>query len=323
VWPSQWGGNTTFVVVRGNSMLPKYHTGDIVIARSADQFDVGDVVVYAVPEQYTGAGRLIMHRVLSIESDGSLTIQGDNRSQPDNFDIFPSDVRGVEAVHLPKVGLALKVLSTWWLIAILVGIFAAIHLWPDDHESEEDEPEEDQSALESDPDATAEMSSPEPQPVSMAAFFDQDATTEMAPIEPWVPAAPPSAAAPRPPRAQVVVDGDGLAAAGWPLQPLEASRPMCVEAADEIAERFGTQVVLVFPSDAAGLSHGWHARVQIADGDVEAAIHAHVARRKAGLTMLVVTDSLDVGNVVWELGGSVMGCSPWLALGEQVGALVR
>ena len=136
-WPSQWGGNTTYVVVQGTSMQPNYYTGDVVIARSSSHHEVGDVLVYAVPDEYTGAGKLIMHRLKSIEPDGRYIIQGDNRDEPDQFDIYPDDVVGVARVHIPKVGTTANLLGRWWFLAGLVGLFALTQLWPDDDEDDE------------------------------------------------------------------------------------------------------------------------------------------------------------------------------------------
>ena len=48
-------------------MLPNFHTGDIVVARAVDELEIGDVVVYAVPEG-AGEGKLIMHRLVGVRS---------------------------------------------------------------------------------------------------------------------------------------------------------------------------------------------------------------------------------------------------------------
>jgi signal peptidase I len=134
-WPSQWGGNTTYVVVRGNSMLPNYHTGDIVVARERDRYDVGEVLVYEVPDQYVGAGALIMHRLVEVDAGGKFIVQGDNREEPDKFDIYDRHIRGSEVFHIPKLGLIMNYIGTWWFISLLVGLFIFVQLWPEDEET--------------------------------------------------------------------------------------------------------------------------------------------------------------------------------------------
>lgn len=67
--------------VRGRSMEPALHEGDVVRVRRASRFRVGDVVAF--PD---GGGRLVLHRVLgSYRRSGRrwLLTQGDGASRPD------------------------------------------------------------------------------------------------------------------------------------------------------------------------------------------------------------------------------------------------
>src|SRR4051794_851235 len=73
VWPSSLGGCTTLTVISGPSMEPRYHTGDIVVARCGDP-QVGDIVVY----KPTGVPHArIIHRIVGGTPAG-WTMQGDN-----------------------------------------------------------------------------------------------------------------------------------------------------------------------------------------------------------------------------------------------------
>ncbi|MCU1361299.1 MAG: signal peptidase [Ilumatobacteraceae bacterium] len=292
-WPAQWGGQTTWVVVKGTSMRPHYHTGDIVIARTSDHHDIGDVVVYRVPSEYLGAGHLIMHRLKAIRPDGTYVIQGDNRETPDDFIIHSTDVVGVQAVHIPKAGSLLKMLSQWWFLAGLIGAFAFVKLWPDDDE----------------------------------AVDDDDAIAVGAPLIPAL--AMPVMARPVPvvvrSRPRVMVDGDGLALARWPDARLDHSRQWAIDAADQLGQRFGTPVAMMFARDVQGLHDRPHAYVELApeNGTVADAVHAHVADRPPSLSVLVVTDLFEIADGVWSRGGSAMRCADWLRLGESVGATIR
>ncbi len=51
VLPTSLGGFSTYTVVSGPSMQPTYHTGDLVLARPARQYRIGQVVTYAHPGQ--------------------------------------------------------------------------------------------------------------------------------------------------------------------------------------------------------------------------------------------------------------------------------
>lgn len=300
-WPSQWGGGTTYVVVKGTSMQPNFHTGDIVLARKTSDHEVGDILVYAVPQEYNGAGKLIMHRLKSITDQGRYVIQGDNRDEPDQFDVGPEDVVGVARIHIPKLGVATQILGQWWFIALLVGLFAFLKLWPDD----EDETHE---ALASD----AERQAGEER------RRGEDRRTETGSVD----VVPPPPASGRRTHAYVIVDGLGLAHAGWPTVDLDVTRQMAVDAADDIAARFGTVAAVVFEPAPSPVSARRSALVEFtpADSSIADVVRAHLADRREGLTMLVVTDALPVAEQVWTAGGSVMRCSAWLALGQHVGA---
>ena len=50
LWPAQLGGSARIIVVAGDSMEPTYSFGDAVVVRDRDVTDVGDVVVFEVPE---------------------------------------------------------------------------------------------------------------------------------------------------------------------------------------------------------------------------------------------------------------------------------
>jgi signal peptidase I len=53
--PSALGGWVTYVVIRGDSMLPTYETGDLVVLTPQPTYRVGDVVGYRVPAGELGA----------------------------------------------------------------------------------------------------------------------------------------------------------------------------------------------------------------------------------------------------------------------------
>ena len=55
--PVQLGGQATYLTTDGTSMLPAYHTGDLVVLRRAAEYQVGDVVAYLDPH----IGRVWVH----------------------------------------------------------------------------------------------------------------------------------------------------------------------------------------------------------------------------------------------------------------------
>jgi signal peptidase len=129
-WPSRLGGSSTLVVVRGDSMLPTYRNGDLVVARATGGYHAGDVVVYRVPDGQPGAGSLIIHRLREVAADGTIVVRGDNRDADDAFGATRADIVGSARLRLPAGGLVLFILSRWWMFAVVVGAAVTTLLWP-------------------------------------------------------------------------------------------------------------------------------------------------------------------------------------------------
>jgi signal peptidase I len=128
--PTSLGGPATYVVVRGDSMLPDFHSGDLVVLRAASGYGTGDVVGYRVPDGEVGAGHVVVHRI--VEGDGALgyTVEGDNNPAPDPWVPRARDIAGkvwllvpglgtiVVAAHRPVIAGALAVsLLVMWFVA--------------------------------------------------------------------------------------------------------------------------------------------------------------------------------------------------------------
>lgn len=105
-------------VVTG-SMEPVIKTNSIVIVDFIDENEVpllkqgsqGDIVMYK--GEVGGKPAYILHRLISINSDGTLTTKGDANTSPD-ANILPSDVVGVYKGTLPVLSFLSKILSSFW-----------------------------------------------------------------------------------------------------------------------------------------------------------------------------------------------------------------
>lgn len=129
LWPERLGGSTNIVVVRGTSMMPVYDLNDIVVARGADSYDIGDIVVFSVPEG-VGKGMLVIHRLIGKRADGTWITQGDNRDTPDQFLLHDDDLHGKPLLRVPKAGRLLGVVSNVYVISVAFGLLAIVLLWP-------------------------------------------------------------------------------------------------------------------------------------------------------------------------------------------------
>lgn len=101
--PSYLGGPTTYVIVSGRSMDGTFAPGDLVMARRG-HYEVGDVVVYRVPESDPQfAGRLVVHRIVGGSPAEGFVTRGDATDGPDQWRPRTDDVVGTVVFRIPHV----------------------------------------------------------------------------------------------------------------------------------------------------------------------------------------------------------------------------
>jgi len=138
IWPASYGGRFSMTIVAGNSMEPTLMLGDAVVTWR-EPVDLGDDILYRVPEGEFGEGNPVIHRVIGGDRTGWIT-QGDNSHKEDQWKPASSDVLGVAKFYFPLGGRVLAVMKSWLFIAFLGGVAAALLLWPDSEEEEEPAP---------------------------------------------------------------------------------------------------------------------------------------------------------------------------------------
>jgi signal peptidase I len=120
--PAKLGGQAAYVMVNGISMEPGYHTGDLVIVRKAQAYQVGDVVTYRDAEM----GAFVIHRIIRIEQ-GQFVIKGDNNSWLDAYHPTQEEIVGKQWIHAPKVGRTMqwlrKPINLSLTVVLLGGVF--------------------------------------------------------------------------------------------------------------------------------------------------------------------------------------------------------
>ena len=130
LWPTTLGGSTRFITVEGRSMEPTYHLGDAVLADSNPHPNVGDVIIFHIPNDEPGAGSLVIHRVHAVRADGSYETKGDNRTTADQFHITSDDIVGTPKLTLPRFGRLIGLSSSPLVIAMSSGLLTVGFLWP-------------------------------------------------------------------------------------------------------------------------------------------------------------------------------------------------
>lgn len=130
VWlrPTALGGDTSMVVVSGSSMEPTLMPGDLVVTRATDDYAVGDVAVYTIPEGQPGdsVDANIVHRLVGEGPGGGFRTQGDNLEDPDPWRPGPDDIVGTVWFHVPHGGQGLL-----WLLqpGVIAGLAGAVTVY--------------------------------------------------------------------------------------------------------------------------------------------------------------------------------------------------
>jgi signal peptidase I len=127
IFRPQWlGGPATYVMVRGDSMLPTFETGDLVITESRAEYRAGDVVAYRVPSSDVGSGLLVIHRITGGDARRGFVLRGDNNSEPDPWQPTGADIVGVAAFRIPSAGSLLGLLHDPATLASLAASLVVI-----------------------------------------------------------------------------------------------------------------------------------------------------------------------------------------------------
>ena len=119
--PQGLGGRADWVLVSGTSMLPRLHTGDLVLVEHRSSYHVGEVVAYRVPKGQVGAGHVVIHRIVGGNGTAGWRLKGDNRTAPDLWYPTNRDVIGAEQLRIPDAWFVLRVFH----MPVLLALFAA------------------------------------------------------------------------------------------------------------------------------------------------------------------------------------------------------
>ena len=112
-------------VVSGESMLPTYRSGDVVVTWRTGSYPAGTPIVYRGPSGEAGEGMNVVHRVVRVEPNGDIVAQGDNNDHVDPWLPRASDVRGEVVLHVPDGGMFLRWLGSPLVLALIAGMLVA------------------------------------------------------------------------------------------------------------------------------------------------------------------------------------------------------
>lgn len=116
--PTALGGDASYVIVRGTSMEPTYHDGDLVLARRAGSYAKGDVIVFQVGGAFNDPA-MVIHRIVGGDGHRGHVTRGDNRDRTDPWQPRDASIIGKATFALPGFGRAADVVRSPWFLALL------------------------------------------------------------------------------------------------------------------------------------------------------------------------------------------------------------
>ena len=125
--PQGLGGRAGWVMVSGTSMLPRLHTGDLVLVEHQSNYHVGEVVAYRVPQGQIGAGHVVIHRIIGGNGRSGWNVQGDNRTAPDLWHPTNHDVIGAKQLRIPHAWFVLRFLHAPLFLGLVAAF--AVFFW--------------------------------------------------------------------------------------------------------------------------------------------------------------------------------------------------
>jgi signal peptidase I len=141
--PQAFGGRAAYVLVSGKSMLPRYHTGDLVLVEKQPSYHVGQLIAYRVPKGDAMAGSQVIHRIVGGDARHGFVVQGDNRSAPDVWHPKPGDIVGAKALRIPNAVFILQFLRSPLFLALLAACFVFVRVLVPGDETKAAEQDED------------------------------------------------------------------------------------------------------------------------------------------------------------------------------------
>lgn len=119
--PVQVGGSSTYVVTRGISMEPRFHTGDLAIVRPTADYKVGEVAAY----HSTLLRTVVLHRIIAIDGD-RYVFKGDSNKFIDPTRPTRDQLIGTLWLRVPHGGLVMDWLHAPAIAAVLCGLAALL-----------------------------------------------------------------------------------------------------------------------------------------------------------------------------------------------------
>lgn len=109
--PGSLGGQYRPLQVRGASMEPAFAAGDLVLIKSRNSYEIGDVAAY----RSGSLNATLLHRIVDVE-DGSFVFQGDANDFVDSDRPTEQSIMGEVVLHVPGAGRLLSLMPALMVV---------------------------------------------------------------------------------------------------------------------------------------------------------------------------------------------------------------
>lgn len=124
--PTAIHGPAAYIEVYGHSMDGTYKTGDLILTRKQDSYEVGDIITFKVP---AGAGEgQVIHRIIGGNGTTGYTTQGDNNPDPDPWHPMDADVVGQAWKRFEGKAWMLHLPRQPWFAGVTAGLLTLVVL---------------------------------------------------------------------------------------------------------------------------------------------------------------------------------------------------
>lgn len=122
--PQFLGGPAAYIMVVGKSMEPTLYTGDLVVARQHDSYELGDIIAFAASDS------VVIHRIVEGDAEEGFIMQGDNVDNVDSWRPRPENIAGKMWFRVPHLGSVFSIIRRpHCLPAASAGLVTLALLW--------------------------------------------------------------------------------------------------------------------------------------------------------------------------------------------------
>jgi signal peptidase I len=121
--PTAFGGPAAYVEVSGHSMDGTYKTGDLILTRAQDSYQVGDIVTFKV-----NGNQQVIHRITGGDGVTGYTTQGDNNPDADPWHPTDGEVVGKSWHRFEGKAWLLHLPQRPWFVGMAAGLLTLLVL---------------------------------------------------------------------------------------------------------------------------------------------------------------------------------------------------